>query len=71
MPGGAPGLSYYRLHGSPRVYYSAYEAEFITTLARRVAEDDRAGREVWIIFDNTTLGAATRNARELGDALNI
>lgn len=70
-PGGSRGLSYYRLHGSPKVYYSAYSAEFIAGLAARVREEDIAPRRMWVIFDNTTLGAATRNARELSEALQL
>ncbi|HEX8281700.1 MAG TPA: DUF72 domain-containing protein [Chthoniobacterales bacterium] len=70
-PGGWRGLSYYRLHGSPKVYYSAYSAEFIAALATRVREDAAAEREVWVIFDNTTLGAATRNALDLSRALQL
>jgi uncharacterized protein YecE (DUF72 family) len=64
-PGGWRGLSYYRLHGSPRMYYSAYTTDFIASLAGRLRDDLRAGRELWCIFDNTTLGAATRNALDL------
>jgi uncharacterized protein YecE (DUF72 family) len=67
-PGGARHFSYYRLHGSPKVYYSRYSAEFIRTLADRLRQD-AAGRTVWCIFDNTTLGAATSNALELSAAL--
>ena len=72
-PGGSPGgwrrISYYRLHGSPKVYYSAYSAEFIDSLARDLKQEQNADRAVWVIFDNTTLGAATRNARELAASL--
>jgi uncharacterized protein YecE (DUF72 family) len=68
-PGGWQGVSYYRLHGWPKIYYSSYSAEFIVTLARRVKED-AADRDVWVIFDNTTLGAATRNALDLAEKLN-
>ncbi|HEX3556456.1 MAG TPA: DUF72 domain-containing protein [Thermoanaerobaculia bacterium] len=64
-PGGWRGMSYYRLHGSPKIYYSAYSAEFIAVLASRIQADAEADRQVWCIFDNTTLGAATRNASEL------
>lgn len=64
-PGGWRGLSYYRMHGSPKVYYSSYSEAFIVALAERLQEDLSAGREVWCIFDNTTLGAATRNALDL------
>lgn len=64
-PGGWRGLSYYRLHGSPQVYRSSYEEPFIASLARHIEEDVTEGRKVWTIFDNTTLGAATRNALDL------
>jgi uncharacterized protein YecE (DUF72 family) len=68
-PGGWRGLSYYRLHGSPRVYYSAYSEEYLAALASRIQEDAAEGRTVWCIFDNTTLGAATRNALDLRSRL--
>ncbi|MEA2602735.1 MAG: hypothetical protein QOF89_3727 [Acidobacteriota bacterium] len=64
-PGGWRGMSYYRLHGSPKMYYSEYSEEYIAALASRIQGDTGAGRQVWCIFDNTTLGAATRNALEL------
>jgi uncharacterized protein YecE (DUF72 family) len=63
-PGGWRGMSYYRLHGSPRMYYSSYSEEYIAALASRVRNDPAVG-DVWCIFDNTTLGAATRNALDL------
>ncbi len=69
-PGGWRGLSYYRLHGSPKVYYSAYDALFVAELADRIREDLAAERPVWAIFDNTTLGAATRNALDLARRLD-
>lgn len=68
-PGGWRGLSYFRLHGSPRMYYSAYSEEYLDTLARRIQEDAAGGRTVWCIFDNTTLGAATGNALALRSLL--
>lgn len=64
-PGGWPGLVYFRLHGSPRIYYSAYEEEYLDALASRLLDHAAAGRQVWCIFDNTVLGAATRNALDL------
>lgn len=70
-PGGWRGMSYYRLHGSPRMYYSAYSEESIDALASRVRTDATAGRDVWCIFDNTTLGAATRNALDLRSRLEV
>ena len=68
-PGGWRGLSYYRLHGSPKMYYSAYSEEYLADLASRMQADRSAGRDVWCIFDNTTLGAATRNALDLRELL--
>jgi uncharacterized protein YecE (DUF72 family) len=64
-PGGWRGLSYHRLHGSPRIYSSSYPEEYLDALAARLRADAAAGRSVWCIFDNTTLGAATRNALDL------
>jgi uncharacterized protein YecE (DUF72 family) len=68
-PGGWRGVSYYRLHGSPRIYYSLYTEDYIAGLASRIEADAAAGRDVWCIFDNTTLGAATRNALDLRSRL--
>ncbi len=63
-PGGWSGLVYYRLHGSPRVYYSAYSDEFLETLSLNLRT---AAQTVptWCIFDNTASGAAT------GDGLKV
>jgi len=64
-PGGAGKLRYYRLHGSPKMYYSAYSEEYLAALASRLQAERAAGRTVWCIFDNTTLGAAAGNALDL------
>jgi uncharacterized protein YecE (DUF72 family) len=64
-PGGWPGLAYFRLHGSPRMYYSAYEPDYLAALAAKVTAAGVRGAPVWCIFDNTTLGAATANALDL------
>lgn len=69
LPGGARSLAYHRLHGSPRMYYSAYDADFIARLADRLRADAAAGRDAWCIFDNTASGAAARNALDLLAAL--
>ncbi|HEX2205315.1 MAG TPA: DUF72 domain-containing protein [Longimicrobium sp.] len=68
-PGGWPGLVYHRLHGSPRVYYSAYGADVLDALAARLRSDEEAGREAWCVFDNTAAGAATADALGLLDRL--
>lgn len=62
-PGGWEQSVYYRLHGSPRVYYSAYDDELLHDLATRISSNQ--AEQVWCIFDNTALGAATENARSL------
>ena len=66
-PGGWPDLIYYRLHGSPRIYYSSYGADALRQLARNLDQQLGRGREVWCIFDNTALGAAAINAFQLAD----
>ena len=68
-PGGWPQLVYVRLHGSPRMYYSAYEEPVIDALAHRIAMEVRAAHTVWCMFDNTAAGAAAHNALALEAAL--
>lgn len=63
-PGGDPMLRYFRLHGSPRMYYSDYEPERLAAYAGRLDSLSAAGSR-WCIFDNTTLGFATGNALAL------
>jgi len=58
LPGGFRGLAYYRLHGSPRMYYSAYSPEYIGTLAETLT-DAAGSAPTWCIFDNTALDAST------------
>lgn len=64
-PGGWDGLRYFRLHGSPRIYYSAYTPEQIASYADHLKRAAAAGASAWCIFDNTALGAATDNALAL------
>ncbi|KQP28821.1 DUF72 domain-containing protein [Methylobacterium sp. Leaf100] len=61
-PGGWRGLHYERLHGSPKIYYSAYPPSTLDALARRLRVDDVHGRECWCIFDNTAAFAAAGDA---------
>ena len=55
------GITYYRLHGSPVIYRSAYTQAYL----KRLSKELRALKNAWCIFDNTTFGAAT------GDALKL
>jgi uncharacterized protein YecE (DUF72 family) len=61
-PGGWSKLVYYRLHGSPRMYYSSYEKQFIDSLISNINRAVGRRMTVWCIFDNTAAGAATGNA---------
>jgi uncharacterized protein YecE (DUF72 family) len=67
VPGGSEQLVYYRLHGSPRVYYSAYGRERLAPIAAAIAA---SAAETWCIFDNTASGAAVEDALILQDLLN-
>lgn len=69
IPGGAAGIVYYRLHGSPRIYYSKYSGEFIAGVAERIRAATKSGSDAWCIFDNTALGAATEDAIALKSLL--
>ncbi|PWC81873.1 hypothetical protein TSH100_25670 [Azospirillum sp. TSH100] len=51
-PGGWDGLRYWRLHGSPVMYHSAYEPAVLDALAERFLAE-AALRPVWCVFDNT------------------
>jgi len=68
QPDGWTSVTYFRLHGAPRTYWSRYDAYYLTDLAlkvRRMAEFS----EVWCVFDNTASGAALENAWELRELL--
>ena len=64
-PGGWPGLAYWRWHGRPRVYYTAYAPDALARLAARCARWAADAGPAWVIFDNTALGHAA------GDALGL
>ena len=47
---------YVRLHGEPKIYYSAYTDDEIIAFSALLASDS------WCVFDNTASGAAIENA---------
>ena len=55
---------YYRWHGSPRMYWSAYDDEWLLARTSEMARWP-AGTDVWCIFDNTASGAAADDALRL------
>jgi uncharacterized protein YecE (DUF72 family) len=69
-PAGWRRLAYFRLHGSPRKYWSRYDEIFIATLAATVRRISNIA-EVWSVFDNTASGAAIENAWDLGEQLSV
>jgi uncharacterized protein YecE (DUF72 family) len=69
LPGGWPDLVYFRLHGSPRMYWSRYDAGYIEGLAGRLRQIPPS-TESWCVFDNTATGAALENALEVHTTLH-
>jgi uncharacterized protein YecE (DUF72 family) len=65
VPGGSMDVIYYRLHGSPKIYYSSYATGYLRQLAARLRNHAAAAGRAWCIFDNTALGAALPNALDL------
>lgn len=60
-----PEPGYWRLHGSPRIYYSAYSDAYLAMLAKTLSTHEAP----WVIFDNTASGSATANALKLAQML--
>jgi uncharacterized protein YecE (DUF72 family) len=70
VPAGWPRVAYFRLHGSPRRYWSKYGANDIAALAA-TARGIPTAEDVWCVFDNTASGAAIENAWELRERLTV
>jgi uncharacterized protein YecE (DUF72 family) len=62
---GDPPVTYVRLHGSPKVYYSEYGRAALEYWRRFLLVRQEAGHRCWCIFDNTAAGHALTNAYEL------
>lgn len=69
-PGAWQGFRYFRLHGSPKKYYSRYAEEYIKELSDIIKSYSRES-DVWCIFDNTAAGEGVLNALELTRELDI
>jgi uncharacterized protein YecE (DUF72 family) len=65
QPAGWKGLAYYRLHGSPQIYYSNYNTDALERTSRELAENCARAAQTWCIFDNTAAFAALGNALAL------
>ena len=67
-PGGAGSgahWSYWRWHGSPRMYYSAYDDAALRALAQALRKSHQPQSPAWCILDNTASGHAVENAARL------
>jgi uncharacterized protein YecE (DUF72 family) len=71
IPAAWPHLRYWRLHGSPVIYRSAYDATRLAELGRALLAEHEAGQEVWCMFDNTASSAATSNALSLSSQVGL
>jgi uncharacterized protein YecE (DUF72 family) len=69
QPGGWNGLAYYRWHGSPRMYFSEYDAAALASLQQALDRSLARGLQSWCVFDNTASGAALGNALALTASL--
>lgn len=69
-PGGdTRACIYFRLHGSPRMYFSVYSDAFLRALARQVSAAHASAVQCWCVFDNTAHGGAIPNALQLQSLL--
>lgn len=62
---GAGPWRYWRWHGAPRMYYSAYDDTALAELAAAVRAGTPARTTPWVIFDNTAHGHAVDDAARL------
>ena len=62
QPGGGGRWSYWRWHGSPRMYYDSYDEERLQALAQSMLMQSSRARRGWCMFDNTAAGHAIANA---------
>jgi len=62
--------AYYRLHGSPVIYESAYTPEDLRKWSVELLIAKESGRDIWCIFDNTKFGYATEDAFAMESIIN-
>lgn len=59
-PAGWQDLAYFRLHGSPKIYFSDYSPAALTQIKASLKASK--AEQIWCIFDNTAHGHALGNA---------
>ena len=73
QPGGWLGsgsVAYYRWHGSPQMYWSAYGADWLKAQAEEHRQRWHPEADRWVIFDNTAAGHALSNALQFSACLS-
>lgn len=68
-PSADPARPYWRMHGTPRMYYSDYSDGALQNLAHEVSRHGTSSSSTWVIFDNTAHGFAGANAARLLELL--
>src|SRR5437763_16706252 len=56
-------FAYYRFHGVPKLYHSAYSESFLEQVAKQIAA--APVKEAFVYFNNTASAAALENAKYL------
>jgi uncharacterized protein YecE (DUF72 family) len=64
-------IPYVRLHGSPEIYRSSYDEDFLDALAKWIEARSDEVEQVWCVFDNTANGQAVPNALRLMQMLRL
>ncbi len=67
LPGGYGAIAYFRLHGSPRMYWSCYDPVQLDAWTGRLRQCESQSK-VWCVFDNTAGNAALDNALSVNAA---
>ena len=70
-PGGWRAVTYHRMHGSPRTYYSSYAPRVLDSIGAALIDEANAESEAWCIFDNTAARAAIPDALYLQEKLRV
>lgn len=63
-------LFYYRMHGVPRLYQSAYAASFLKEIVEAIKSSAKI-KKAFIYFNNTMGGTAIKNAKEVIELLHV
>ncbi len=69
LPAGHRAIAYFRLHGSPRMYWSRYDAAQLDAWIARMLQFKEQS-EVWCVFDNTAGNFALDNALAVSVGVN-